>query len=254
MENAARRRTYWTTVVVTFLLLQTLCVWLLFWLDHIGVGKNLAGWSGVAIMPLFMTASGIAAANMKRRGISMAARTVEVLRNPRPDVPTPTIELRHNPATYRGMALLCGGFSVFVFLLLRFARSVPGTEIYGYIVAVGMAVIASLFLVANVRKWGFVARMNDAGITYSCFGKRFVGWDRIAVCAIVTTRNALGDRSSTVVVLNDSENHRLGTFFLNSASHADAGEFARRLTAQFDASSCSPKNKGTIPPVHQSTT
>ena len=205
--------TYWTAFGVSFVSLTLAGVVVLnaadYWL--LGGERRLSGLGGALALPVTVLSGVIAGVVCRHQGVSLATREVVVLTRepPMPAPPPGPVEVRFPTARGWGqLSWLFAGLASVVLALLLTIPSVPGTEVYGYLLAAGFGLMAAGCRVPAVRRLGFVARADGLGVTgctRSGFGTRSAAWDRVGTCEVDVRRDALGRLSRPRFVFKDRD-------------------------------------------------
>jgi hypothetical protein len=179
--------------------------------DHwfFGGKRQLGGYGGTMIFPFMVLSSVIATLVCRRLGVSQDDRNVEIIKHgsaaPQTDLPT-EFEMRYSPSIWLGLALFIMHFSLLILVLVFVLPAVPGTKIYGFLLAAGFGVAGLGCWLAYLCKAGFIGRADEQGVKgYHVFNVRVkaVKWNEIESCEVTIIHDALGRLAHPFFVFKD---------------------------------------------------
>lgn len=224
-DKSSPKSTYWTAFFVSFVGMTLAGTALLNVADHwlLGGGRWLGGASGALALPVMVLSGAIAGLVCRRRGVSLASHAVVVITRGQspPTGPPEPFEMRF-PTTrgWVGMSWLLAAVGLIVLVMVLAIPSVPGTAVYGYLLAAGFGLAAAgRRPQARLRRPG--GRPGGDGLDpRSGFGTRSVGWDRVGSCEVTVRHDTLGRLTHPRFVFKD----RGGAVALRMDAVADAGQ------------------------------
>lgn len=195
MKKYHPKTIYWMTYVVTWLVcLALLQLW------FVCGGPRLGDFNVILLMPAMILPQPLAIINLRRLGLSKAGREVETIARGETMVPEenyPPLELRNPPTIYLVLALLFSFFTLgIVALLIGFPHATG--KIYGVGAAIFFAVVAVGCWIAFFRQAGFVARVDEKGVTGKAgWSVRKLPWTQIVSCEVARIYDVFGNKVTT---------------------------------------------------------
>ena len=165
------------------------------------------------------------------KGVLLDCTRLDVIRRGAgtPETVAPSaFSLRHSLRDWLLMARLLGVWATVVLGLLVAVTSVPGTAVYGYLLAGGIGLAAAGCWLAHRYKLGFMGRVAEGGVTAAgrhWFTTRSVTWAEVESCEVTVLRTAYGRVARPLFVFKDAGGRVVLTVTAVGADEPDTAAF-----------------------------
>ena len=244
MGKSNPKTVFWTAYFITLLALSLMVPVGLEIVNRLLFGgKQNLGVYGSAVIGLSVVLSPVVANLVCRRmGVSREERKVEVITRNQVIPNSSAIEsaeIRYSAEIWRGFGYFLVPFSLLILVLTLVLPAKEGTQIYGFILAGAFGVAAGFCWLAYFRKFGFIGRADEAGISSLKSGGvsvQTVSWNEIESCEITTFLDAMGNLAQTRFVFKSKRNFILLQILAMSTSLDEIARFRTVVEHHLSAS------------------